>query len=47
MEKLDLQSGVPIGLFDFGIGGLTVVKEIRKEMPFENIIFLEDKIPLG
>jgi len=47
MEKLDLQSGAPIGLFDFGIGGLTVVKEIRKEMPFENIIFLEDKIPLG
>jgi len=30
----------PIGVFDSGIGGLTVVKEILKQLPNENINFL-------
>lgn len=31
-----------IGIFDSGIGGLTVFKEIRKKLPNENIIYLGD-----
>lgn len=39
----------PIGIFDSGIGGLTVVKEIRKILPNENIIYLGDtaRLPYG
>lgn len=39
----------PIGVFDSGIGGLTVVKEIRKILPKEDIIYLGDtaRLPYG
>ncbi len=39
----------PIGVFDSGIGGLTVVKEIIKELPDESIIYLGDtaRVPYG
>lgn len=32
----------PIGMFDSGVGGLTVYKEIKKIMPNEKIIYLGD-----
>lgn len=31
-----------IGIFDSGVGGLTVLKEIRKKLPQEKIIYLGD-----
>ena len=31
-----------IGIFDSGVGGLTVLAEIRKNLPNENIIYLGD-----
>lgn len=39
----------PIGIFDSGIGGLTVVKEIRKIIPNEDILYLGDTahLPYG
>ena len=39
----------PIGIFDSGLGGLTVVKAILENMPFENIIYLGDSlnVPYG
>ena len=39
----------PIGVFDSGIGGLTVVKEIIKQLPNESIIYLGDtaRVPYG
>jgi glutamate racemase len=39
----------PIGVFDSGLGGLTVVKEIIKELPKEDIIYLGDtaRVPYG
>jgi len=38
-----------IGVFDSGIGGLTVVKEIEKLLPKENIVYLGDtkNMPYG
>lgn len=38
-----------IGIFDSGIGGLTVFKEIAKTLPNENIIYLGDtaRVPFG
>lgn len=39
----------PLGVFDSGVGGLTVVKEIRKVLPGEDIIYLGDtaRCPYG
>lgn len=39
----------PIGVFDSGIGGLTVVREIIRRLPRENIIYLGDtaRVPYG
>lgn len=39
----------PIGVFDSGVGGLTVVKEIMKLLPEENIVYLGDtaNLPYG
>ena len=38
-----------IGVFDSGLGGLTVVKEIRKILPNESLVYLGDtaRIPYG
>ncbi len=39
----------PIGVFDSGLGGLTVVKEIIKALPHEDIVYLGDtaRVPYG
>jgi len=39
----------PIGIFDSGIGGLTVVKAIQAALPFERIIYFGDtaRVPYG
>lgn len=39
----------PIGIFDSGIGGLTVVKEIMDELPDESIVYFGDtaRVPYG
>jgi len=36
----------PVGVFDSGIGGLTVAAEIRKSLPGESIIYLGDLLHL-
>lgn len=35
-------SNAPIGIFDSGVGGLSVWKEVKKLLPNENIIYLAD-----
>lgn len=42
-------SSAPIGIFDSGIGGLTVVKAVREALPAENIIYFGDtaRVPYG
>lgn len=37
-----MASSAPIGVFDSGLGGLSVVREIRREMPHERIVFFGD-----
>lgn len=45
----DAGNARPIGVFDSGIGGLTVVKAIRDLLPEEQIIYLGDtaRVPYG
>lgn len=40
---------LPIGVFDSGVGGLTVVAELRKRLPAESILYLGDtaRLPYG
>lgn len=37
-----MASNAPIGVFDSGLGGISVVREIRKEMPGERIVYFGD-----
>ncbi len=40
---------LPIGVFDSGLGGLTVVKEMRRLLPKESIVYVGDtaRVPYG
>ncbi len=39
----------PIGVFDSGLGGLTGVRELRKRLPHEEIVYFGDtgRVPYG
>ncbi len=39
----------PLGVFDSGLGGLTVVRELRRALPSEQIVYLGDtaRVPYG
>ena len=45
--KADRQA--PIGVFDSGVGGLTVVREIMRNLPDERIVYFGDtaRVPYG
>ncbi len=47
--KNSKSKSLPIGIFDSGIGGLTVVRAIRRLLPCEDIIYLGDtaRVPYG
>lgn len=40
---------LPIGVFDSGVGGLTVLKALREALPKENLVYLGDtaRLPYG
>lgn len=44
-----IDNDLPIGVFDSGVGGLTVLKAIRAELPNENLVYLGDtaRLPYG
>jgi glutamate racemase len=43
------KSARPVGIFDSGVGGLTVLKALRERLPFENFVYLGDtaRLPYG
>lgn len=45
----NLQQDAPIGVFDSGVGGLTVAREIMRQLPNEKIIYFGDtaRVPYG
>lgn len=50
MVEAGLSGGAaPIGVFDSGIGGLTVVRELMRQLPNESIIYFGDtaRVPYG
>lgn len=42
-------SAAPIGIFDSGVGGLTVLKELDRQLPKESILYVGDtaRLPYG
>ena len=46
---MDSKTNQAIGVFDSGIGGLTVVRALMERLPFENIIYFGDtaRVPYG
>lgn len=46
---MNSQTNRAIGVFDSGIGGLTVVRSLMERLPFENIIYFGDtaRVPYG
>ena len=49
MSDSPTNAELPIGVFDSGIGGLTVVRQLRRVMPGEDIVYLGDtaRVPYG
>ncbi len=48
-EAAEKISSMPIGVFDSGLGGLTVLRELFRTMPGEDIVYLGDsaRVPYG
>ena len=44
-----IKSNNPIGIFDSGVGGLSVLRSIREQMPNEGVIYFGDQwhVPYG
>jgi glutamate racemase len=49
IENVNRDSRAPIGVFDSGVGGLTVLKALREQLPGEDFIYLGDtaRLPYG
>lgn len=49
INKELMRRDAPIGVFDSGVGGLTVVREIMRQIPNERIIYFGDtaRVPYG
>ena len=41
MNKLE-QQHLPIGVFDSGVGGLSVLKVLKEQFPHEHFIYIGD-----
>jgi len=48
-KSVETQNSKPIGVFDSGIGGLTVVRALLEKLPQENIVYFGDtaRVPYG
>ena len=48
-ESVEEKKYAPVGVFDSGVGGLTVAREIMRQLPKESIIYFGDtaRVPYG
>jgi glutamate racemase len=49
MRGMNVESARPIGIFDSGVGGLTVARSVRRKLPLEDIVYFGDtaRVPYG
>lgn len=45
----ELSSVAPIGIFDSGLGGLSVLREVQRQLPHESVVYFADtaNVPYG
>ena len=48
-ESVEEKKYAPVGVFDSGVGGLTVAREIMRQLPHENMVYFGDtaRVPYG
>ena len=48
-KEMKDRCNAPIGIFDSGVGGLTVVREVIRNIPQEKIVYFGDtaRVPYG
>ena len=44
MDRFQLNPDKPIGILDSGPGGLAVLREVRRQLPHEDVLYLGDTI---
>ena len=49
LSGLPMNSSAPIGVFDSGVGGLSILRAIRQALPYENLYYVADSghVPYG
>jgi len=49
LDNIEKLSNSPIGIFDSGVGGLTVAREIMRQLPQEKLVYFGDtaRVPYG
>lgn len=49
LDRIGIDRNAPVGVFDSGIGGLTVAREIMRQIPEERIVYFGDtaRVPYG
>ncbi len=49
MDREMIDKNAPIGVFDSGVGGLTVAREVMRQLPGERIVYFGDtaRVPYG
>lgn len=47
--QIQNKNNAPVGVFDSGVGGLTVAREIMRQLPSENVVYFGDtaRVPYG
>ncbi|MGN0421249.1 MAG: glutamate racemase [Lachnospiraceae bacterium] len=47
--EMNSKNTAPVGVFDSGVGGLTVAREIMRQLPNENLVYFGDtaRVPYG
>ena len=41
-QKIALTNN-PVAIFDSGIGSLSIIRELRREVPYENLLYFADR----
>src|ERR1041384_6754047 len=49
MNEYVVRARAPVGVFDSGVGGLTVLRALRQQLPQESFVYLGDtaRLPYG
>lgn len=45
----EFPAAAPLGVFDSGVGGLSILRELRRQLPAEDLLYVADQahVPYG